>query len=341
MCYGFSPGIFVHMSCRHYQGKCEVSDYLMLAGLKELSESFLCDNMTSSNCVCAYYCAKKYHCQQLGNEATVYILENFVSVSQSEDFLNLSSVQVEEWVSRDELIVRGEEDVFRAVLKWVEKDEDVRSECFYDLFRHVRCVFASRDYLFRVIAENRFVQENSRCVRLVFNAFRWIAGGTDQCFFEQAPRDCLKNHEEVVVACGNDGSTLCYDPADGSWYELAKMQSIKVTLGVTFCRDKLYIVGKSKNGENLAERYDPSLNSWVAIEHPNKDTSFTAIATFRGCMYALGGKNSQGNRSNIVQRYSPEANQWQGVASLSSPRSSVCAVASDDHLYIELLRSLM
>ena len=50
-------------------------------------------------------------------------------------------------------------------------------------------------------------------------------------------------------------------------------------------------------------------------------------------MYALGGKNSQGNRSNTVQRYNPEANQSQGVASLSSPRSSVCAVASGDHLY--------
>ena len=108
----------------------EVSDYLMLAGLKELSESFLCGNMTSSNCVCAYYCAKKYRCQRLGNEATIYILENFVSVSRSEDFLNLSSVQVEEWVSRDDLIVRGEEDVFRAVLKWVERDEGARSECF-------------------------------------------------------------------------------------------------------------------------------------------------------------------------------------------------------------------
>ena len=184
-----------------------------------------------------------------------------------------------------------------------------------------------------MIAENRFVQENSRCVKLVFYAFRWIAGGTDQYFFEQTPRDCLKNHEEVVVVCGNDGSTLCYDPADGSWYELAKMQSITVTLGVAFCRDKLYIVGKSKNGENLAERYDPSLNSWEAIEHLNEDTNFIAIATFQGCMYALGGKNSQGNRSNIVQRYNPEANQWQGVACLSSPRSSVCAVASDDHLY--------
>ena len=86
-----------------------------------------------------------------------------------------------------------------------------------------------------MIAENRFVQENNRCLKLVFSSFRWIAGGTDQCIFEQAPRDCLKNHEEVVVACGNDGSTLCYDPADGSWYELAKMQSITVTLGVTFC----------------------------------------------------------------------------------------------------------
>ena len=311
----------------------EVSDYLMLSGLKELSESFLCVNMNSSNCVCAYYCAKKYRCQRLQDKANVYISKNFVSVARSEDFLNLSSEQVEEWISRDDLIVRGEEDVFRAFLKWVERDEGARGEHFYDLFRDVRCVFASRDYLFRVIAENRFVQGDSRCLKLVFNAFRWIAGGRDQCFYEQAPRDCLKNHKEVVVSCGNGGSPLCYDPEDEQWYELAKMQSITVALASTFCHDKLYVVGKGRNDKNLAERYDPALNSWATIEHPDEDTNFIAIATFQGCMYALGGKNSQGKRSNIVQRYNPEANQWQRVAYLCTPRSSVCAVSSDDHLY--------
>ena len=311
----------------------ELSDYLMLSGLKILSETFLRQHLDVSNCISAFYYARKYQCQQLEDEANYYILANFASVAQSEDFLDLSFKQVEDWISKDTLIINCEEDVFRIILKWVQKDEGSRSEHFSDLFRHVRCVFVSRDYLLSVIALNRLVQNNNKCMKLVFDALRWIAGGTDQCFVEQAPRYCLKTHEEAIIACGGDKSTWCYLPTEESWYLLKSGNSTRTAHATTFCDGKLYVVGGSVDGGNVAERYDPSLNSWTTIQGPSQVTRHIAVATFQGCVYAIGGKDDAENKSSFVQKYNPETNQWQKVSPLSSPRSSVCAVASDDHLY--------
>jgi len=48
----------------------------------------------------------------------------------------------------------------------------------------------------------------------------------------------------------------------------------------------------------------------------------------------MGGVEQKENkRLNTVQRYNPDTNLWQEVSSLSSPRSSVCAVATGSYLY--------
>ena len=56
--------------------------------------------------------------------------------------------------------------------------------------------------------------------------------------------------------------------------------------------------------------------------------------TFQGLVYIMGGVEQEENkRRSTVQRYNPDTNLWQVVSSLSSPRSSVCAVATGSHLY--------
>ena len=52
-------------------------------------------------------------------------MEYFVAVAKTEDFLNLSSKEAEEWISSDENIVEGEEEVFE--MKWIERSESTGS----------------------------------------------------------------------------------------------------------------------------------------------------------------------------------------------------------------------
>ena len=70
-----------------------------------------------------------------------------------DEFLNLEAREVEKWVSSDDISVAVEADVFKIILKWIERNKGERKASFEQLFRHVRHVrhVLSRDFLLDVV----------------------------------------------------------------------------------------------------------------------------------------------------------------------------------------------
>ena len=90
-----------------------VADYFLIPSLTTLCVHVILQALSLSSCIAAYYTGMKYRCEELQKAAKGFILANFVAVAETEDFLNLNSKQVEEWISSDEIIVEGEEEVFQ------------------------------------------------------------------------------------------------------------------------------------------------------------------------------------------------------------------------------------
>ena len=116
-----------------------LGDYLLIPNLKHRSSNFIEEILSVSNCILAYYSSVKYQCVELQERARKFVLANFMAVTESEDFLYLNVKQVEEWIASDELVVKGEEQAFMAILRCTERNTR-RKQSFFDLFRHVRCV---------------------------------------------------------------------------------------------------------------------------------------------------------------------------------------------------------
>lgn len=201
-------------------------------------------------------------------------------------------------------------------------------------------MFVSRDYLFKVILPHPLVRENPECLALVFDAMRMAFNGTGDCFFSQSPRNCLKTHEDAIVACGEDGM-LCYIPSNKHWYELDEFEYEHTTPSSPFhavsaCHGKLYVLGGTYRwlaGGNSVERYDPLLNRWVCTKPPEIVCSQSAAVTLQGFLYVVGGIDRHEMLLRMVQKYNPDTNLWQEVSPLSSPRSKACAVADGSYLY--------
>ncbi|KAL9972263.1 hypothetical protein ACROYT_G018542 [Oculina patagonica] len=311
------------------------SDYFLIPSLKLSSSKFILQTLSLSNCIGVYYLAVKYRCEDLQKGAKDFILANFLPVSETEDFLNLSSQQVEEWISRDEIIINGEEEVFEVIVKWVEKNGSRKHQCFYELFQHVRLVYVPLNYLTKVILPHRFVKSRKRCSDLVLDAIDSISEGTEERFFSQSARNCLKTHEDVIAACGKK-RTLCYHPSENKWYELAGLlpPHNPYSYATTTCHGKLYVVGGNVNSSTYS-RYEPSLNLWTSGKAPESDVSggCAAAVTLQGFLYVIGGKDKDEKRLSTVQKFNPDTHIWQDVSSLGGPRSSVCAVADGNYLY--------
>jgi len=312
------------------------ADFFLLPNLKRLSGDFILQTLSVGNCVMVYYFAAKYQWEELQKGAKDFILANFVTVAETEDFLNLSSKQVEEWISSDGIVVEGEENVFEVVVKWIEK-RDADFQCFFDLFQHVRFIYVPRNYLSKMILPHRFVKDRKTCVNLVLDAMNCISDGTEECFFSLSPRNCLKTHEDAVVVCGRK-KTLCYIPSQSKVYQLTSLPTMHMHnpfhYNMSVCHGKLYILGGFSWEGSFMEYYDPSLNVWFPMHPPDSVYPYSALVTFQGFLYTIGGVDKKGERVSTVQKYNPDSNLWQAVPPLSAARSDVCAVADESFLYV-------
>ena len=340
-----------------YTGEIQVSEanaedlivsanYLLLPRLKNIACKFIERHMTSSNCIFNYLFAEKYECNDLQSYARELIKQNFGTVGRSKEFSLLSFDHVKDLISRDDIVITAEEDIFEIILEWIGETQQERERYFAELFRHVRLNSISEHCLYTKLMCHDLVLGNEECRRILMDEMRWRALYQGQEIPPQRPRTCLETHEDAIITCGGlspDGLvrnlTLCYVPASKTWYQLAPTISRRCRHGFAACQGFLYAIGGK--GEDTfhssVERYDPRTNTWSYVASMAKKVKLVGAATLQGFLYIVGGIEftvEQGRRRcDTVQKYDPTTNFWTLAAPLSSRRSSVCLVADADYLY--------
>lgn len=122
-----------------------------------------------------------------------------------EEVLNMSSKEMEMWISRDEInaCVRAEEDLFKFILAismdWSRQKQTV------EIFRHVRLFFASRDFLSNDIPRNDLVKESDSCLNRVADAINLIYS-QNYDNLSISPRKSLETSVIVVTSAKHDCS---------------------------------------------------------------------------------------------------------------------------------------
>ena len=236
--------------------------------------------------------------------------------------------------------MEGEEEVFQVIVKWLERDES-RKQSFFKLFCHIRLVYVLRSFVFNDILPHPLVKDSTACTGLVLDTMKELSYGTEECYFAQPSRRCLKTHEDAIVTCG-EKKTLCYIPSGDKWYKLADItktlrppyQKILVQSAMSACHGKLYITAQTDIHGQVAERYDPAVNCWAPAKSFGVGCSnkFAAVINFQGFLYIIGGWNEGGVTAN-VRKYNPDTNLWQEASPMSIARCGVCAVADQNSLY--------
>ena len=310
----------------------KIADFLVIPSLKEVSSKFIIQSLSSSNCFMAYYLAVNYRCFELQEKARDFIYANFTRVVEHEDFLNLTINEVEEWISSDEIRVRGEEDVFQAIVKWAEQKGSGEREKFFELFRHVRLIYLSRNYVLNDILPHPLITNEKACTAFVLDTIKHVSCGSEECFFAQAPRNCLKTAEDCLVVSGVT-KTLCYVAHEDKWYQMADKTKSRYLYSASAYHGKLYI-NHGTGVDYAIERFDPAVNSWAPLTSYSGEMShfFAAVVYFQGFLYVIGGKQN-GEVANCVHKYSPDTNLWQEVAAMNVSRFSPSAVADEDTIY--------
>ena len=161
----------------------EMADFLILPPLKALAESYLVTNLKLdiSNSISIYVFAGRFRCEKLISHAINFIGANFTIVVKAKEFLDLSREEFKICISSNKINVSTEEDVFEILLTWINHDKCERKQYFEELFREIKLVYLSRDFLESDVITNDFVKVfvskhryAMRAERMTIASFRYI-----------------------------------------------------------------------------------------------------------------------------------------------------------------------
>ena len=168
------------------------------------------------------YFAEKYDCDEFMNNSWRFVLENFPFVAALDEFLNLEAKEVEKWLSRDDISVETEADVFKIVLEWIKHSKSERKALFEQLFRYVRLVLMSRDYLIDVVT-NELVRESFAFLMLTCSGLKMSSFSSERGVL-QTPRKGVELHG--IVACGVIGVSVIFPKrTSGNDYQMGGRQA--------------------------------------------------------------------------------------------------------------------
>ena len=328
-----------------------MADYMFLPHLKIVAGKVLVEKLNVSNAISTCYLAQRHRCEELISNTKTFILTNFTAVAKTVDFLNLSSEEVKLWISSDEIDVSAEEDVFKIILTWIDREKSERKKYFAELFREVRLIYVSPDYLHSDIVTNDLVNDNEGCLDLVKHAMK-IIDSKNYHSFRVKPRNSLEI--PVVVVCvksvEQEDQFLFYYPREDKWsHRFRGTVPIFNTEQVISSKGKLYFISPKDNG---FLRYDSFSNCWTSLPYEeqrrirkvflrNEDEIWALMSQDQTSCSECVSLSSRGIDSpcgkrhlSFITEYKPESNSWEDISSFDlGSRKGICIVAKDNFIY--------
>lgn len=323
-----------------------------MKGVVDACCKFLASQLHPSNCLGIRSFSSIHHCIVLWNKSTMFMQQRFPEIALHEEFLELGFQDVSKIVSDSNLNVRGEEQVYEAVLSWVKHRLEERKPCVSELLKCVRMPLMSATYLSREVRKEPLLMESYDGRGLLIDAM-------DYHLRKHYMRDTMSQEDdtsttprrcpglEYLFALGGSGPPVfeddpyldlceCLDVEKNEWRTVAAMSLRRTGLRVASAGGYLFAIGGFSASDtkalSLVDRYDPMTDSWRLVASMNCPRRSFAVAALNGFIYAIGGING-GIYYDSVERYCPRSNKWVFIHSMSVERRAVCAAALDNYVY--------
>lgn len=170
-----------------YTGKLEIRndnvDAIVAAGIRfgidgiqKMCIRFYANMMTPSNCLGICMLAEQFNLNRLKEKALLFVLNRFMEVSESREFLLLGLTQLTTLLNNNHLKIANEGDVFNAMINWIQHDLEIRKSHCENLINVIRFQHVSDTV--RVLAETEITCQSFYGSRVLFSVF---GSGSSQC----------------------------------------------------------------------------------------------------------------------------------------------------------------
>ena len=114
------------------------ANMLQFDGIKQCCCTFIQEQLNAENCLTIARFADLHTCHSLKRVAEEFSYKNFQGVVQTDEFLNVSYEHIKSILSSEKISITSEINIFRAIVAWVQHNEEERKTYFYELFQLIR-----------------------------------------------------------------------------------------------------------------------------------------------------------------------------------------------------------
>ncbi|XP_059172839.1 kelch-like protein 18 [Physella acuta] len=325
-----------------------VAGFLHMQAVKDACSTYLKNRLEPSSCLSVRQFADQYQCCSLVEAANKYIQNNFQQVALSSDFLTLPKSEVLEILSRDELHIISEEQVFEAVMRWIKHDSDARVKDLPELMVKVRLPLLTPQYLSDKVATEDIIKNSLQCRDLLDEARDYHLMPERRLLmqtFKTRPRGCTDIPGFIyavggLTSAGDSLSTVeRFDPLTGQWSPGEPMSTMRSRVGVTVLKGHLYAIGGYNGMERLdtVEVYDPLSKRWSRVSAMNCKRSALGAVSLNGKVIVCGGYDGV-TSLRTCETYDADTNTWCPMQPMHKHRSAAglsilhgCVVACGGH----------
>lgn len=312
---------------------------LQLSTIVNACCTFLARQLHPSNCLGFSLFAEQQGCTALLKIASAYTCQHFMQVWKNQEFFQLDSFQLSNLLMSDDLNVPNEQEVFHALMAWIQFDPDNRKKFIPDLLALVRLPLLQPSF---IVDHVEALCGANECQQLVMEAFKWhLIPGRRSQISTQRTRPRKSTIGKLLAVGGMDGhkgaiSIESYEPRLDKWTLLKNMPARRLQFGVAVMDDKLIIVGGRDGLKtlNTVECFDLTAMTWGSIVPPmGTPRHGLGVAFLEGPLYAVGGHDGWSYLAT-VERWDPASRTWNYVAPMASMRSTAGVAVLGSRLYV-------
>ncbi len=356
-----------------YTGKININednieDVLPAAHLLQMADivgqcnDWMSQKLTKNNCFKLLRLAEKYSIDGVETAITDFVLSNFVAVSKTEGFMEISQHALCRYLNSDLLKTDMDEfNVYEAAKTWISKNKITDSESILSILKNVRFGLLSSYTLATQVTGDDLIDDQKECRRLVNEATKYHSDLYNQPFYDtnwSRPRGkngfIIVSHGEKLptsyTTSGNGKMDFLPFPAFGPAGQNASlnMSIAKLGMGAIHINNFLFVFGtRCDHGyQNFALRYNASNNTWLDLTTvPRVPTVGFAVAHSgdHSQIFMVGGMHVHANTKGLLQPldmrvdalcYSIQKNTWFPCKDLPEALVWSAAATLNDHVYV-------
>ncbi|CAJ0593642.1 unnamed protein product [Cylicocyclus nassatus] len=323
------------------------ANFFQLNDLTESCAELLKNHLSPTNTLYARAVCSALNCRLVVEEIEESIDVDFLSICDSDAFLELTIEDLVVLLSRDTLNIDKEDSVCKAALRWVDYDPQTRKEYVPRILKCIRLQLLEPAFLAQEVGRHPLVRGNPESRDMVEDAkdFHLL-----QCRISSPQpgnrRKCPRSPYFFVAggASGTDEVEI-YNPVGNETIALPNMTK-RMSFGMATYNDMIYIVG-GHNGEesrpfNSMQKFDFSSLKWTTMPNMPTPRAHLSVAVLGSKLYACGGST---NRDHYHDRTTPEVtstvevfdfqrNMWATAPSMSIRRKDCAVAVLNDVLYV-------